>query len=146
MKPNVKEVIIHQEKIEVLPKILCKEVTFSIEPQIEDQSYTCCICEEPEHDLLKAKRVRKPVVLFNKDEPKQTINKTVIFEQKKILPDMALYRWHRGFRYVTKFPDSRVSFSSHYIRVVQGRIFSRNLKLNLKVVVFLVFLSFLAYI
>ena len=103
MKPNVKEVIIHQEKIEVLPKILCKEVTFSIEPQIEDQSYTCCICEEPEHDLLKAKRVRKPVVLFNKDEPKPIINKTVIFEQKKILPDMALYRWHRGFRYVPQF-------------------------------------------
>ena len=98
VKPNVKEVIIHQEKIEVLPKILCKEVTFSIEPQIEDQSYTCCICEEPKHDLLKAKRVRKPVVLFNKDEPKPIVNKTVIFEQKKILPDMALYRWHRGFR------------------------------------------------
>ena len=108
MKPNVKEVIIHQEKIEVLPKILCKEVTFSIEPQIEDQSYTCCICEEPKHDLLKAKRVRKPVVLFNKDEPKPIINKTVIFEQKKILPDMALYRWHRGFRYVPHFPDSRI--------------------------------------
>ena len=105
MKPNVKEVIIHQEKIEELPKILCKEVTFSIEPQIEDQSYICCICEEPKHDLFKAKRVRKPVVLFNKDEPKPITNKTVIFEQKKILPDMALYRWQRGFRYVPPNPQ-----------------------------------------
>ena len=110
VKPNVKEVIIHQEKIEVLPKILCKEVTFSIEPQTEDQSYICCICEEPKHDLLKAKRVRKPVVLFNKDEPKPITNKTVIFEQKKILPDMALYRWHRGFRYVPR--NTKFSLSS----------------------------------
>ena len=100
MKSNVKEVIIYQEKIEELPKISFKEVTFSIEPQIETPSYKCCISEEPKHDLLKAKRVRKPVILFNKDEPKPVVNKIVIFEQKKILPDVALYRWHRGFRQV----------------------------------------------
>ena len=35
MKPKVKEVIIHQEKIEELPKLSHKEVTFSIEPQIQ---------------------------------------------------------------------------------------------------------------
>ena len=98
MKPKVKEVIIHQEKIEELPKISHKEVTFSIEPQSEAQRYKCCISEEPEHDLLKANRERKPVVLFNKDDPKPIVTKTVIFEQKKILPDIALYRWHRGFR------------------------------------------------
>ena len=100
VKTNVKEVIIHQEMIEELPKVPIKEVTFSIEPQSEAQRYKCCISEEPEHDLLKANRERKPVVLFNKDDPKPIVTKTVIFEQKKILPDVALYRWHRGFRYV----------------------------------------------
>ena len=99
VKTNVKEVIIHQEMIEELPKVPIKEVTFSIEPQSEAQRYKCCISEEPEHDLLKANRERKPVVLFNKDDPKPIVTKTVIFEQKKILPDVALYRWHRGFRY-----------------------------------------------
>ena len=93
---------IHQEIIEELPKVPIKEVTFSIEPQSEAQRYKCCISEEPEHDLLKANRERKPVVLFNKDDPKPIVTKTVIFEQKKILPDVALYRWHRGFRYVLK--------------------------------------------
>ena len=105
VKTNVKEVIIHQEIIEELPKVPIKEVTFSIEPQSEAQRYKCCISEEPEHDLLKANRERRPVVLFNKDDPKPIVTKTVIFEQKKILPDVALYRWHRGFRCVLKTID-----------------------------------------
>ena len=104
MKTNVKEIILHQETIEELPKIYFKEVTFSIDPQEDTfEPQTICISDhQPDFELETAKKVRKPVVLFNKDEPKIAItakNYSVIFEQKKVLPDMALFRWHKGFRH-----------------------------------------------
>ena len=103
MKAQIKEILIYQATVEELPKVSFKEVTFSIEPMTLPllELEHACISFVP--DLVEAKRVRKPVVLHNKDLeelPKlPTAKNPVIFESKKILPDVALFRWHRGFRH-----------------------------------------------
>lgn len=69
-----------------------------------DNADKCCISTVPAQDLEQAKRTKKPVVLFNKDEPVKSVTAApnlIVFEQKKILPDVALYRWHKGFRHLS---------------------------------------------
>ena len=77
------------------------EVTFSIEPLEwppsnfqESPDYRSCTESDP---FCLAKRTKKPVILHNKEEPKEP-KKVIVFEQKKVLPDVALFKWHKGFR------------------------------------------------
>ena len=82
--------------MEELPKVSFKEVTFSIEPLEwsnfqESPHYRSCMESDP---FCYAKRSKKPVILHNKEEPK----KLIVFEQKKVLPDVVLFKWHKGFR------------------------------------------------
>lgn len=81
-----------------------KEVTFSIEPmQMNNVEQCSSISIIPAQALEQTKRTKRPVVLFNKDEPVKpsAAPNLIVFEQKKILPDVALYRWHKGFRHLS---------------------------------------------
>ena len=63
-----KEIIVHQETIEELPKISFKEVLFSIEPCHIAYDKCCILIQQASNLLAAAKAIKKPVVLFNKDE------------------------------------------------------------------------------
>ena len=108
-KPKEKpiELILHSAQTEELPKHLFKpEVTFAIEPLEswlppdfqESPDYRSCTESDP---FCLAKRTKKPVILHNKEDPPkvpEVPKKMIVFEQKKVLPDVALFKWHKGFR------------------------------------------------
>ena len=103
-KSNVKEVLLKEAEFQELPKLSIKGVTFAIEPFESPKSHNACISTyQRDCELLTAKRVKKPVVLINKEElpalAPQKQPKMLKIEPRKVLPDVVLYRWHSGFRH-----------------------------------------------
>ena len=89
--------MLKQAEVQELPKLSLKEVTFTIDPFEVKNSQKICISQHESDYLVTAKRVKRPVVLFNKDEsqaptilPKQP--KLLKIEPRKMLPDVILYR------------------------------------------------------
>lgn len=91
-------VLFHAEQSE-LPKISLKGVIFTLEPNPLEKSQTAILSQHKGDTLVTPKPVRRPVVLFNKEDPKPV--KPLVLESKKVLPDLAFYRWHHGFRHIS---------------------------------------------
>ena len=142
IKSNVKEILLKQATCEELPKLSIKEVTFAIEPIDAEKSQNACISQLKNDHLVTAKRVKRPVVLWNKDSESVNIiqnnkpnnPKILKIEPRKVLPDVVLYRWHSGFRHhqgrYTKVTVLKLEL--YYPDDLHDILISRNLNFTMK--------------
>ena len=132
--------MLKQATCEELPKLSIKEVTFAIEPIDAEKSQNACISQLKNDHLVTAKRVKRPVVLLNKDDSVSSIiqksqqPKILKIEPRKVLPDVVLYRWHSGFRHhqgrYTKVTVLKLEL--YYPDDLHDILVTRNLNLTLK--------------
>ena len=142
IKSNVKEILLKQATCEELPKLSIKEVTFAIEPIDAEKSQNACISQLKNDHLVTAKRVKRPVVLWNKDSDSVNLiqnkppnnPKILKIEPRKVLPDVVLYRWHSGFRHhqgrYTKVTVLKLEL--YYPDDLHDILISRNLNFTMK--------------
>jgi hypothetical protein len=139
LKPKTKpNLVIHQAETPEVPKVTFEETMKHLESSIHPKAQPGGLLVE-EHtgdNLCSAKKTKRPVVLFNKEDkliPVKQQPKTLVVIQKKLLPLMTVYRWHNGFRqHLGRYIRvSVMKLELHYPEELHDILVSRELELTL---------------
>ncbi len=139
---EVRKIVIKQPTIEEVPVVpvetapgLNKFKLADIQGHQEVAKVCLHSCDSDPDNGLRAKKVRRPVILCNKEEPEasKTIPKQVVL--KKVLPELACTRWHHGFRhYQARYTRvSVMKLELHYNEDLHDLLAPRELCLELTV-------------